>query len=106
MKYQTHNDKQIEISGTCLQGYCPPCTTYEKLVELFGQPTTADEYKIDAEWIIEFEDGTIATIYNYKTGKNYCGDEGLDVEDMSGDDWHIGGSNSKSVDKIIEALSA
>lgn len=104
MKYQTHNDKQIEIGETWLQGYCPPSTTYEDLVKLFGKPTTVDGYKTDAEWIIEFEDGTIATIYNYKTGKNYCGDEGLEVEDMSGNDWHIGGSNSKSVDRINDKL--
>ena len=38
------------------------------LISKLGEPTDSfDEYKTDAEWIIEFEDGNVATIYNSGT---------------------------------------
>jgi hypothetical protein len=96
MTFKTHNDKQIDLNGTHLQGYV--ITTFAKLIEIFGEPMEGDGYKVDAEWGIEFDDGSVATIYNYKDGKNYCGDEGLDVKDIS--DWHIGGLDKSVVEKI------
>jgi hypothetical protein len=88
MKYKTHNtDKSFSIVGTSLMGYCDANTTYAELVACFGEPETdIDGEKVDAEWCIKFEDGTIATIYNYKNGRNYLGKEGMDVVDMTGDD--------------------
>lgn len=52
--------------------------------------------KTSAEWIIKFNDdnGTCATIYDYKVSKKYLGPEGLDVEEI--DDWHIGGPTDKA----------
>jgi len=68
--------KAIEANGTHLQGNVG--ATYQELVEVFGEPirydsdgTTHMNNKTDAEWRISFEDGTIATIYNYKNGLNY-----------------------------------
>ena len=92
MKVKTHNDKYISIMGTCLQGYIS--VRYDTLVKIFGEPCESDGYKVDAEWILEFENGDIATIYNYKTGKNYLGSDGQDVEDIT--HWHIGGSNQRA----------
>lgn len=67
-------------------------TTFQRLVEIFGEPLNdGDGYKTDAEWVIEFEDGKIATIYNYKSGRNYLGDDGQDTKDIT--DWHIGGKH-------------
>jgi len=75
---------------------------YKKLVDTFGEFHYNDGYKIDAEWSFEFPDGTIATIYNYKTGKNYLDDEGLETEEIK--DWHIGGDNRKAVFWVKMAL--
>lgn len=103
--YKTHNeDQSININGTHLQGYCQEGTGYARLVELFGEPTTGDEYKVDAEWNIEFADGMVATIYNYKSGKNYCGDEGMEVKDMTGSNWHIGGNDKEVVERINDLI--
>jgi hypothetical protein len=87
-KIKNINDPSTPISGTCFQGYI--CATYSQLLDKFGSPGNSfDSYKTDAEWVIEFDDGTVATIYNWKDGKNYCGDSGLEVEDIT--EWHIGG---------------
>lgn len=106
MKYTTHNIAQISINGTSLQGYCDENTTYAELVALFGEPQKGDGYKVDAEWTVMFDDGTIASIYNYKNGKNYEGASGMDVIDMTGEDWHIGGNTKKSVEMIRETIEA
>ena len=87
-------------SGTSLMGYVT--VLYDDLVEAFGEPNSiGDGYKTDAEWILEIDD-TIVTIYNYKTGKNYNGEDGDDVEDIT--DWHVGGYTKTAVDLVREAL--
>ena len=100
MTFTTHNQAQIDINGTHLQGYVD--AKYAELVSLFGKPTDGDGYKVDAEWMLRFEDGAVATIYNYKNGKNYNGDEGLAVEQI--DHWHIGGLSKAVVDRVQIAL--
>jgi hypothetical protein len=98
--FYTHNDKEIYCNGTYLQGSIT--TTYAKLKALFGQPHNGDGYKVDAEWELEFADGTIATIYNWKDGKNYNGKDGLPKTKIT--DWHIGGNDKKAIQKLEELL--
>jgi len=117
MKYTTHNDtskgNRINISGTCLQGYI--ACKYQKLVQLFGEPTKGDEYKIDAEWIIRFpcppdevsdqaDSGIVCTIYNWKNGKNYCGETGEEVANIV--EWHVGAHSKKAVWLLMDVLAA
>lgn len=93
--YQEEKDL-TQTGGTGLKGEIN--ITYKKLVKVFGKPNAeTDGYKTDAEWIVQTPHG-VATIYNYKTGKNYCGDEGDEVEDIT--DWHIGGHNPETADYI------
>ena len=95
--YKTHNDKKnIKTCGTSYQGEV--YTSYKKLFKLFGEPTSGDGYKVDAEWNVEFDDGKVATIYNWKDGKNYNGAEGMETENIT--DWHIGGFEKDVVDRI------
>lgn len=100
MKFTTHNDAVIETSGTFLQGYI--IANYADLVEAFGQPHNPEDYKTDAEWDICFEDGTRATVYNWKNGKNYCGKDGLAVEDI--EDWNVGGFNKDAIERVMEVV--
>ena len=104
MKFTTHNEAVIEVSGTHLQGYIN--CTYDDLTEVFGYPLEEgfDNYKSDAEWQVCFEDGTRATIYNWKNGKNYCGENGLNLCDMQ--QWHIGGFNNKALENIRNVINA
>ena len=62
---------------------------YDELIRILGKPTHAqgDSHKVDIEWVIT-RGPDVFTIYNYKDGKNYLGDEGLENEDIR--DWHIG----------------
>ena len=103
MKYKTHNDKEICTDGTWLQGhvYC----SYETLVSLFGEPSERyDDYKCDAHWDVELEDGEVATIYNWKNGINYCGvNEGIPTEKITA--WNIGGHGDKQVVDAIKSLA-
>lgn len=99
--FVTHNqDNSINVNGTHLQGYVD--TSYERLVSLFGEPCTGWG-KTDAEWEILFDDGLVATIYNYKDGKNYCGSMGLELDEIR--DWHIGGHDKVVVERVKAVLS-
>tara|TARA_Y100000034_G_C6654077_1_gene286431 strand:+ start:182 stop:538 length:357 start_codon:yes stop_codon:yes gene_type:complete len=87
------NEEGVNINGSCYMGKV--IVDYATLVEKFGPPKAGwDGYKTDVEWHIEFEDGNIATIYNWKDGHNYCGEKGLHHTDIK--EWHIGGHH-KSV---------
>jgi len=101
--------KATEANGTHLQGNVG--ATYQELVEVFGEPirydsdgTTHMSNKVDAEWRITFEDGTKATIYNYKNGLNYLGAEGKRVSQIMM--WNVGGYSERAVtlvnDEVIE----
>ena len=97
MNFKTHNDTTIDINGTSLQGEVT--ATYAELCDLFGGHHDGDGYKVDAEWYVQFADGTIATIYNWKNGKNYCGESGQPLEQI--DNWHIGG-NSPQAETLVQ----
>jgi hypothetical protein len=99
MKFKTHNDNIPFISGW-LQGQI--IADYKELKKLFGKPTKGDEYKVDAEWEILFEDGSYATIYNWKDGKNYNGKSGTPITKIT--DWHIGGENKNAIPHIESLL--
>jgi hypothetical protein len=100
MTFKTHNEITIDSNCTCLQGEVD--ASYQELCDLFGAPTGGDGYKVDAEWYVKFDDGTIATIYNWKNGKNYEGENGLNVEDIR--DWHVGGFTGKAPKRVQIAL--
>jgi len=100
MKFTTHNEAVIETSGTHLQGYIQ--ANYADLVSTFGAPTNSDGYKVDAEWQVCFEDGTRATIYNWKNGKNYCGENGLELHEIQ--DWNVGGFDKFAVERVLRVL--
>lgn len=83
-----------------LQGYVT--VSYADLIKTFGEPNdTGDDYKTDAQWFFMTDYGAVS-IYNYKDGKNYNGETGTDVADIT--DWHIGGLLPTVVDIIEKAL--
>ena len=96
----TKTKDPIVANGTSLRGYVE--ITYDALVKKFGEPNgLPDTGKQDAEWVLSTPKG-IATIYNYKNGKNYCGEDGLAVWEI--EEWNIGGHNDDVVEVIKQAL--
>ena len=73
--------------------------SYSTLVEMFGQPDNPDKdmpvIKTTALWNVLFNDGTLATIYNYKN----------DTPPEQNSFWHISGKSTKSVLRVIEAVA-
>ena len=98
-KYTTKTNPDEMTFGTSLQGHLT--ATYAELVEMFGKPHDFfDDFKCDAEWYIEFDDGTVATIYNWKNGRNYCGPDAPPVEAITR--WNVGGHTEKALDKVLD----
>jgi hypothetical protein len=86
--------------GSSLKGYIK--TTYPDLVKCFGEPNHGGDggYKVSFEWAIEFADGTYATIYDWKLNES----ERSDVRRGRLYEFHIGGFNSDSVEKVHQAI--
>lgn len=75
----------------------------EELHEKFGSPMLySDEegdYKVKYQWCIEFEDGLIATIYDWKVDYSK-----VSVHDQQMT-WHIGGHDSRVMDRIYKIVN-
>lgn len=91
-------------TGTSLQGYAP--FSYDRIVEVFGEPELGvDGDECAFNWSITFEDGTVASIYDYKASSLY--DDGLPTPQQMKDnftDWHIGGNGWSAVAFVVRAL--
>jgi hypothetical protein len=101
MEFKTGNNLDTTGTGSSLQGYVT--TTRSALIETFGMPTfTSDEEyeKVTTEWIIKFQDGTIATIYDWKRYE-----EGAPALNEVYD-WHIGGYTKVAVSRVQETLAS
>jgi len=79
-------------AGGCFQGEV--LTTYDKLVSVFGKPTFGKGDKVNVEWRLLFSDGTQASIYDWKE----------DTIPLGPHEWHIGGVNKESVNRVREVL--
>ena len=61
----------------------------------------SDDNKVDVEWNIMFNDGVVATIYNWKKIAS-MGANGTNPDDN--EIWHIGGKTISAVYDIEEIL--
>lgn len=95
----TKDGSAVSVIGTHLVGEIT--AFYPTLEAVFGVPEKGDEYKIDALWTMETPEG-VATIYNYKDGKNYNGAEGLETKDIT--NWHIGGERKEVIEYVKRAI--
>lgn len=95
MNYKTHNqDDLININGTHLQGRA--ITDFFTIRNTFGEPMRYDGMdKVQVEWAIQFDDGQVATIYDWK--------EYTTPAEMV-TDWHIGGNDYSVVDRVKAIL--
>ena len=80
-----------DANGTCKQGMID--TDYSLIVKYLGEPVILNGDKSQAEWVIEFEDGVIATLYDWK--------ESIAKETVTL--WTIGGNSKKAV-RYLECI--
>ena len=82
------------IDNTSLRGDIK--ITYTELESIFGIPTVRPPIgeKTQAEWWLEFSDGTIATIYDWRSM--------YPVEEVT--EWNIGGFNRDSVIQVEQVI--
>lgn len=71
-------------------------TRYDTLVKVFGDPVMYDgiDEKTTVQWNLEFSDGTIATIYDWKT-------EATPLEMY---EWHVGGKDCTALTRVLETI--
>ena len=87
--------KDANVNMTSLKGEVN--TTFSELCEVFGKPDhgpNADMDKVTCEWALKFADGTIATIYDWKTG----------YTPQNAYSWHIGGHSFDAVMRVDEVI--
>ena len=102
MKFENISETcTTEANMSCLQGHVN--INYFKLVELFGEAGEGDPCKIQKEWTLKFEDGTIATIYDYKWGDCYNG-HGNGTHYTEVPEWNIGGFNLNAVHHVLDVI--
>ncbi len=95
MKYQIIYDI---LAGSCHRGWVR--TTYERLSQLLGEPYYLDEFS-PATWTLDFEDGTKASIYVYKSVEyGLCHGE-IPSKEFN---WHVGGFSRNAVIRVAEVL--
>lgn len=94
MTYQVISNNGKVANGTSFQGYVQ--VSYDQLVRTLGQPNGAtQDGKVQAQWILKFEDGQVATIYDYKSEEQ--------KEDIIV--WHIGGKSKGVVIPVNQIFS-
>jgi len=102
MDFFTSQQQPIETAGSHGIGVIE--ASYNMIKTAFGDPCGSDDYKVQVEWAIQFEDGTIATIYDWKQGDLYNG-EGNGTHFSKVEEWHIGGFSDKAELRVLEVLT-
>ncbi len=86
----------VDTNGCALRGYIT--TSYQELESVLGEPTFVDydpEEKTACEWAIELENGTVCTVYSWRTqGRVPYGEYR----------WHVGARKAEAFDHLLEAL--
>jgi len=71
-----------------------------ELIQIFGEPTFEDntgEDKVNFEWDIECQDGTVFTVYDWKEYRSIGLDEQIE--------WHIGGMSGADTEKAKREIN-
>jgi hypothetical protein len=96
MKFTTEN---VSAEGTWLHGHI--VATRREIESVFGKPnyeTDDTSDKVTTEWEILFDDGTVATIYDWK--RYEMGAPTMDERTT----WNIGGKTFASVERVEDSL--
>jgi hypothetical protein len=89
------------LDGTSFHGATISATLADLQIILGAPNHTSDQYdKVQNEWEMELEDGTVFSVYDWKEYRRYADKELIE--------WHIGGMDQKDTfvaqDTLVEAL--
>ena len=93
--YTTHNEDEgiiEETVGTWRVGLVG--ATYDDLVTAFGEPVESGDIATNFEWYIKFDDGTVATVYDYN----------MVAPCYDAMDWHVGGKVGHAATLVASAI--
>ncbi len=93
MIFRTHEDLDINIDNTHLQDCLD--ISFDDLVTCFGIPMIGNCSAVRVEWKILFEDGVVATIYDWKQV----------VPVNSNRRWNVGGHDKRAVERVIDTIA-
>jgi hypothetical protein len=90
------------LDGTSFHGATFSATLADLQIILGAPNHTSDHHdKVQNEWELELEDGTVFSVYDWKEYRRYTDKETIE--------WHIGGMNQKDTfvaqDALVEALA-
>lgn len=104
--YEFENDDMIDVEGVDLQGYVS--TTYQKLVDTFGDPTIGSDMS-DAEWVLQFK--VPHNDEGYSEEVEYVAATVHKVDEWDEDNipdgiykWHVSGFDEDALDCVKEVL--
>ncbi|MBN1994524.1 MAG: hypothetical protein JW953_17635 [Anaerolineae bacterium] len=75
--------------------------SYQKLVEILGQPNGEADGEVDAKWVVYTPRG-IVVIQNWRDGKNFMGEKGLPIEKIN--HWKIKAHSENPIGWLSETL--
>ena len=91
------NSTSVNIHMTHLQGSI--VATRREIEAVFGAPTVEGEFdKTTTEWRLQFDDGTVATIYDWK--RYDLGAPAMDERIT----WNIGGHAAQAYFRVADAM--
>jgi hypothetical protein len=95
MTRATQADQRL-ADGTSGQGSIT--ATLRTLLKIFGQPNGQPSDKTTVEWVLQFENGTIATVYDWK--RYELGTPEMDERT----DWEVGGHDHDAYEQVRRAV--
>ena len=95
MTRATQADESL-ANGTSGQGSIT--ATLRTLLKIFGQPNGQPSDKTTVEWVLQFENGTIATVYDWK--RYELGTPEMDERT----DWEVGGFDNDAYEQVRRAV--
>ena len=93
MNFHTHHQAIVNDHLTMLQGSIQATRT--QLIKAFGEPLQGLSSRMLNDWKIQFDDGTVATIYDWKT-------DPLPDDEVYA--WRIGGKTHRAVVLVHQAF--
>ncbi|MBF0392690.1 MAG: hypothetical protein HQL38_08400 [Alphaproteobacteria bacterium] len=97
----SHVTRKTVIDPASIRPYDKLVVSYEDLEAVFGDPRPAAN-GADVVWVVTFDDGLIAAVYNWRNGLNHLGPNAPPIHQLT--NWTIAGTSRDCVHRIRNLL--